>query len=246
MRKTRISEVNHHSKNLRQKPTIAEDTDTSLLSADKSSKTIKINHRSTKNQLNHSITIRKKINIYQTKTFIVTKALENHSQIAQIIQEINQNITLTTELDHQIKNQEIAHKIDIVDHTVEKSIIEIIIHDQTQTDRIIRLIPVPIHILGIDTFHMIDQETHHTIDTEMVPTKGREVNQIIAINNISIDYEIIQTIDQITKVLIITIIKVDHEKTHNTGIQTITKDKETTLNHPIGLTQVIQILKKNI
>ena len=48
--------------------------------------------------------------------------------------------------------------------------IEIIIHDQTQTDQIIHLIPVPIHTLGIDTIQTIDQEIHCTIDTEIIPT----------------------------------------------------------------------------
>ena len=117
MRKTQILKVNHHLKN---GVTIAEDTDTVLLNADINRKTIKINHKSTKNQINHSINTWKKIEIYQTKTFIVTIALENHYQIAQIIQEINHLITLTTEVDHQIKEiHESPHKIDIVDHTVE-------------------------------------------------------------------------------------------------------------------------------
>ena len=67
---------------------------------------------------------------------------------------------------------------------------------------------------------MIDQETHHTRDTEIIPTIETEVIQIIEINNITIDHEIIQTLDQVTEDLIITIIKIDHEKIHNTGIQT--------------------------
>ena len=79
---------------------------------------------------------------------------------------------------------EIRHKIDIVDHTVQITITEIIIHDQTQTPRITRLIPVPIHTLGIDTIQMIEKETHHTIDTEIIPTIGTEVIQRIEINNI--------------------------------------------------------------
>ena len=124
-------------------------------------------------------------------------------------------------------------------------IIEINVHNQTETDRIIRLIPVPILILGIDTIQMIDQETHHTIDTEFIPTIGPEVVQIITINNITINHEIIQTIDQITKDLILTIIKIDHEIIHKIGIQTITLDKKTTLNHLIGITHVSQTLKTN-
>ena len=108
------------------------------------------------------------------------------------------------------------------------------------------MIPVPIHILGIGTIQMIDQETHHTHDTEINPTIRTEAIQITEINDITIDHEIIQLIDQITKDLITTIIKIDHEKVHNIGIETITIDKETTLNHPIEITHVIQILKTNI
>ena len=46
--------VNHHSKN---GVTIAEDTDKALLNADKNSKTININHKKTKIQINHFINI---------------------------------------------------------------------------------------------------------------------------------------------------------------------------------------------
>ena len=108
------------------------------------------------------------------------------------------------------------------------------------------MIPVPIHILGIDTIQIIDLETHSTIDTEIIPTIETEATQIIEINDIIFDYEIIQTTDQLTKDLIITIIKIDHEKIHKLGIRIITIDKETTLNHLIEITHVIQILKTNI
>ena len=94
---------------------------------------------------------------------------------------------------------------------------------------------------------MIDQETHRTIDTEIIPTRETEAIQIIEINGIIIYHDIIQTTDQINKDLIITIIiKIDHEEIHKIGIQTITIDKETTLNHLIEITHVIQILKTNI
>ena len=116
---------------------------------------------------------------------------KNHYQIAQIIHEINHPIIPTTEVDHQIKEiHEIPHKIGIVDHIAQISITEIIIRNQIQADRITRLIPVPNHTLGIDTIQMIDQETHHTIDTEIIPTIGTDVTQIIEINNIIIDHEI--------------------------------------------------------
>ena len=109
------------------------------------------------------------------------------------------------------------------------------------------MIPVPIHNQGIDTTQMIDQETHRIIDTEIIPTIETEATQIIVINDIIIDKEIFQTKDQINnKDLIITMIKIDHEKVDKIGIQTTTIDKETTLNHLIEKTNVIQILKTNI
>ena len=139
----------------------------------------------------------------------------NHFQIAQIIQEINHLITLTTEVDHQIKEiHEIPHKTDIVDHTVEKLNIEITDHHQTQIDRTIRLIKAPIHILGIDNIQIIDQETHRAIDTEIIPTIETKAIQIVEINDIIIDHEIIQTTDQIDKAQVTTIIIIDHQKIH--------------------------------
>ena len=48
--KTQILKVNHHSKN---GVTFAEDTEIALLNANKNSKTIKVNHKKTKNQINH-------------------------------------------------------------------------------------------------------------------------------------------------------------------------------------------------
>ena len=94
---------------------------------------------------------------------------------------------------------------------------------------------------------MIDQEIHRTIDIEVIPTIETEATQIIEINEIkTINHEIIQTTDQITKDQTTTIIEIDHEITHKIGIQTITIDKETTLNHLIEIIHVIQILKTNI
>ena len=105
------------------------------------------------------------------------------------------------------------------------------------------MIPVPIHILGIDTIQMTDQETYRKIDVEVIPTIETKAIQIIEINYIITDDEIIQTTDQINKDLIITIIKPDYEKIYKVGIQTITIDKETTLNHLKEITHVVQILK---
>ena len=52
MRKTLILKINHHSK---KGAIIAEDKDTALPNADKNNKTIKINHKSIENQINHFI-----------------------------------------------------------------------------------------------------------------------------------------------------------------------------------------------
>ena len=52
MRKTQISKVNHLSKN---GVIIAEDTDTVFPNVDKNNKITKTNHKSIKNQINHSI-----------------------------------------------------------------------------------------------------------------------------------------------------------------------------------------------
>ena len=94
---------------------------------------------------------------------------------------------------------------------------------------------------------MIDQEIHRTIDIENIPTIGLEATQIIETNDIkTIDHEVIQTTDHITKNLTTLTIKIDHEITHKIGIQMITIDKETTLNHLIGIIHVIPIFKTNI
>ena len=89
-----------------------------------------------------------------------------------------------------------------------------------------------------DRSRTIDIENNRTIETEAI--------QIIEINDIIVNHEIIQTTNQINKDLIITIIKIDHKKIHKIGIQTKTKDKETTLSHLIEITHVIQILKTSI
>ena len=92
---------------------------------------------------------------------------------------------------------------------------------------------------------MINQEIHRTIDIEIIRTIGIEATQIIKTNDIkTIDHEIVQTRDLITKDLTTIIIKIDHEITHKIGIQITTIDKETTLNHLIGITHDIPILKK--
>ena len=93
---------------------------------------------------------------------------------------------------------------------------------------------------------MIDQEIYCTIDIEIIPTIGVEATQTVEINDIKTnDREIIQTINQMIKDLITTIIKIDHEITHKIETQTITIDKETILSHLIGIIHVIPILKTN-
>ena len=109
------------------------------------------------------------------------------------------------------------------------------------------MIPVPIQILDTDNIQMIDLETLHIKEIEIIPTIGIETTQMIKIINIKIiDHAIILTTDQFIKDQNIMIIKIDHAKIHRTDYQVITADKETTLNRHIGITQVIKIHNKII
>ena len=107
--------------------------------------------------------------------------------------------------------------------------------------------PVPIQILEIDFIQMIDLETLHTIEIEIIPTIGIETIQMIEIIDIKIiDHTIILTTDQTNTAQNIIMIKIDNAIIHRTEIQVITIDKETTLNHHIGITHVIKIHSKII
>ena len=99
-----------------------------------------------------------------------------------------------------------------------------------------------IQILGIEIIQTIDLETFHTIDIEIIPTIGIETIQTIEILDIKIiDHAIILTTYQ-NKI----IIKINYAIIHRTEVQAITTDKETTLNHHIGITHVIKIHNKII
>ena len=95
---------------------------------------------------------------------------------------------------------------------------------------------------------MIDQETHHTIYTEIIPTIGTEVIQIIEIKNIIIDHEITQTIDQITKYEITTIIKISRdnyqETIHKIGLSRLASAQGSTLTN-YGKIQFFLVPTKN-
>ena len=70
---------------------------------------------------------------------------------------------------------------------------------------------------------------------------------MIDIINIKIiDQVIILTTNQTIKDQNIITIKIDHATIHRTGIEVITTDKETTLNHHIGIKHVIKIHNKII
>ena len=89
---------------------------------------------------------------------------------------------------------------------------------------------------------MIDLETLHTIEIEIIPTIGIETIQMIEIIDIKIiDHAIMLTTDQTIKDQNITTIKIAHAIIHGTEILVITIDKETTLNHHIGITHIIKI-----
>ena len=109
-------------------------------------------------------------------------------QETQSTQEINHHITQTIEVGHP--NEEIhetSHKIDITDRIAK--ITKITIHDRIQTQQNLFLDPVPIQTQGIDTFLIIEHETHHITEKETIHTIQIEVILITEIRNI-------QTIDQ--------------------------------------------------
>ena len=243
MRKIPISKVKHLSRN---GVIIVEDTDIALPNVDKNLKITKINHKSTKSQTNHSTNTWKRIEIYQTKIYIVKTALVNHSQIIQITQETNRPITLIIEVDHQ--NKEIyknSHKTDIVDQIAKITSIETTIHDQIQTEE-------NCLILGIDTIQTIDHVIHHAIGIETTQITEIEVIQITETNVIkTIDQETIPITDLIIKETI-TITIIGHETTQKIGIPTTTTEEiilnplfETTIVTPIPNTN-IEVTHQNI
>ena len=211
----------------------------------KQNKIIKINLKNIENPINHFISIRKKIKIYPTRIFIVITSHKNHLQAIQTTLDNNHLVIKIIEDNHQIKkNPEISHKTDIIDQTVEIVSIEITIQDQIQTDLIFRWIPVPIHILGLDIFQIIDLETLCVIETAIIPTIGMETIQMIEIDIKIFIHVIILTTDQTIKDQIT--IKRDHAIVHRIEAQVITTDKETTPNHHIGITHIIRIHNKII
>ena len=93
---------------------------------------------------------------------------------------------------------------------------------------------------------MIDLETLHITEIEISLTLETETIQMIGIRNTKIIDHVIILTDQTIKDQAITTIKTNHAIIQKTEIQIITIDKETTLNHHIEITHVIQILSKNI
>ena len=135
-----------------------------------------------------------------------------------------------------------SHKTDIVYLIVDIVHIKLTIQDQIQTNQNFRLMPDPIQNLEIEIIPIIDPETLHTIDIEIIPTIGIETLQTIETIDIKkIDHAIILIIYQN-----IVILKIDHAIIHRKEVQAITTDKETTLNHHIGITHAIKIYNKKI
>ena len=101
---------------------------------------------------------------------------------------------------------------------------------------------MPVPFLEIEIIQIIDLETLHTIDIKVFPTIGIETIQTIETLDIKIiGLAIILTTDQN-----ITIFKKDQATVHKLEVQAITTDKETILNHHIGITHVIKFQNKTI
>ena len=115
--------------------------------------------------------------IYPIKTFIVIVVRENQFQITLNTLDNNHPIIRMIEEDHHTKEiHKNSRKTDLVDHIVEIVNIEITTQDQIQTNLNFRLMPVPIQILEVEIIHL---ETLHSIDIEIIPTKGIETILII-------------------------------------------------------------------
>ena len=137
---------------------------------------------------------------------------------------------------HTKEIHKISLKTHIVDQTVEIIDIKITIQDtiQTNTD----LTTDPLQILEIEIIQIIDLETPHTIGVEIILTIEKEAIQTIENLDINI-------IDQALFKQQIKILQLS-KQIHGTKAQAITTDKETTLNHHIGITHLIKIHNKNI
>ena len=93
--------------------------------------------------------------------------------------------------------------------------------------------PVPIQILEIEPYEKISLEILHITETAINPIELLDIK--------TIDHMIFLRTDQTITDQNLTTIKIDHALIHEIEFQVITIDKETTLNHHIGITHVIRI-----
>ena len=158
----------------------------------------------------------------------------------QVTQENNHHITPVIEVDRpNEKIHEISHKIDI--DRIAK-ITKITIHDRIQTQQNLFLHPVPIQTQGIDTIPILDHESHHTTEIEIIHTVEIEVIQTIEIRTIqTVDQGLFHIIDRIITDQTITI-KTDHEIIHKIETQVTIMDTEVIPSHHIGIITVTPIL----
>ena len=180
---TEILNIYEKQPNFKVKPSfkngviVADNTDTIFPNVDKNSKTIRINLKSIKNQINRSINLRKKMKISQTKEYIVITVQENHFRTTPITQGINLHISQVIEDDHQNEEiHKILHKIIIIDQIVKKTI-----RDQIAMQQNSFLDPVPNQTQEINTIPIINHETHHTTETETIHIIEKEVIRTIEI-----------------------------------------------------------------
>ena len=174
------------------------------------------------------------------KIYYVIKVQENHSQVSQITQEINHNITPVIEVDRPNEEiHEISHKIDIADRIAK--ITKTIIPDRIQTQQNLFLHPIPIQTQGIDAIPIIDQETHHTTEIETIHTVEIEVILTIEMRTIqTTDQGIVHIIDRNITNQMITI-KTDPEIIHKIVTQVTITDTEIIPSHHIGIITVTPI-----
>ena len=115
----------------------------------------------------------------------------------------------------------------------------------TSNTRKFVLHPFPIQTQGIDTFPIIDHETHHTTEIETIHTVEIEVILTIEIRNIqTTDQGLIHILDRNITDQTITI-KTDHEIIHKIETQVTIIDTEIIPSHHIGIITVTPILNND-
>ena len=238
MKRTQTLKANHLSKN---SVIIADDTDTVLPNLDKNNKTIRINLKSTKNQISHSIKIRKKIKTYQTRIYSSGKPLPGNSNYSRNQSPYNSS--------YRGRSPEQRNSQNFSQNRYSRS------NSQNNQNRnnYSRSNSNTTEFISASSSHSNIRNRHYSNNRSRNSSYNRNRNYSnnrnrSYFNHRNQNYKIQKTdqgtthiIDQIIKDQMIIIIT-DHEIIHKTETRATTIDTETIPSHPIGIITVTQIL----